>query len=324
MKFLIVDFLNLFIRGYVCNSNTNDNGEYVGGIQSTLTILQKLIREIGPDKVIIAHDGENGSKKRKEKLKKYKEGRSLPKLNQKEFKFSSPVEQKENFLFQLEEITKLLDNFPFIQLKFQNAEADDIISCCVQLLKEENKTIIVSNDRDFFQLVQKNVLLYRPAEQKKNPLYNSKRIVEEFGIHPQNFALARAIAGDKSDNLEGIFGVGLKTIAKNFPFFLDNKPYSLYDLLSTCKNKKEKFFKSIQENEQLIQKNYELMQLYSSGISEFEQVKAALLNSSPPPFKMMKFLVEARKHKIDDLNLSSLVWHSKRLSSENQIFNQRG
>jgi 5'-3' exonuclease len=42
--------------------------------------------------------------------------------------------------------------------------------------------------------------------------------VEEYGIHPTNFAIARAMAGDKSDNIEGVAGIGLKTVSKNFPF----------------------------------------------------------------------------------------------------------
>ena len=70
----------------------------------------------------------------------------------------------------------------------------------------------------------------------QNEVLNKKRIVEKFGIHPTNFALARAIVGDKSDNLDGIKGVGLPTIAKRLPFLAEEKTYSIDEVTSFCEN----------------------------------------------------------------------------------------
>ena len=63
---------------------------------------------------------------------------------------------------------------------------------------------------------------------------NKNMIVDKYGIHPTNFALARAIAGDKSDNLEGVSGVGLPTVAKRLPFLAEQKTYTLDAVKAFC------------------------------------------------------------------------------------------
>ena len=66
----------------------------------------------------------------------------------------------------------------------------------------------ISNDQDFLQLCDDKTILLRPG--KKEQVLNKKKVLEEYGIHPRNFAWARAVVGDKSDNLEGVRGLGLK------------------------------------------------------------------------------------------------------------------
>ena len=68
-------------------------------------------------------------------------------------------------------------------------------------------------------------------DQFKKRSLNKKRIFEQFEIHPTNFALARAIAGDKSDNLPGIGGAGLATVSKRFPFLSEEKSYTIQELV---------------------------------------------------------------------------------------------
>ena len=126
--------------------------------------------------------------------------------------------------------------------------------------------MIVSSDKDFFQLLDDNTILYRPVQKV---IHNRKSIIEEYGIHPNNFALARAVVGDKSDNLDGVPGIGLKTVSRRFPFFSAEKDVFLKELVEFCENQESnlKAYKSIPENEKLIKENYELMQLYSPSLS---------------------------------------------------------
>ena len=65
------------------------------------------------------------------------------------------------------------------------------------------------------QLCDEKTVLWRPV---KDEILNSKRIVEQTGVHPTNMALARAVIGDASDNLPGVKGAGFKTIAKRIGF----------------------------------------------------------------------------------------------------------
>ena len=132
---------------------------------------------------------------------------------------------------------------------------------------EDWQKVIVSADKDFIQLLDDKTLLYRPVQKE---ILNKNMVVEKFGIHPRNFALARAIAGDPSDNLPGVPRVGLGTVAKRFSFLKNEKDYFIEDLLEKCdskENKKLKIYKNILESQSLIRENYAIMQLSSPSLS---------------------------------------------------------
>ena len=99
---------------------------------------------------------------------------------------------------------------------------------------------------------------------------NRNKVIEEYGIHPQNMALARAVVGDKSDNLDGVPGIGLKTVAKRFPFMAQEEYCTIDRLVEHCEtheDSKLKVYQSIVESRELIEENYGLMQLYVPSIS---------------------------------------------------------
>ena len=152
---------------------------------------------------------------------------------------------------------------------FDSTEADDIIAYVAnhKCLKEHQK-IILSSDKDFFQLLGDKTVLYRPIQKE---ILNKRSIVEKFNIHPTNFAMARAMAGDKSDNIDGIPGLGLKTISKRFPFLREEKTATFSDIISRCKKELEekeiKAFRNILESENILRRNYQMMQLYAPLLS---------------------------------------------------------
>jgi 5'-3' exonuclease len=116
------------------------------------------------------------------------------------------------------------------------------------------------------QLCDDETVLLRPT---KNELLNKSRIIEQTGIHPTNMALARAIAGDASDNLPGIKGAGLATVGKRLNFLSDSKSYTIDEVIEYCNksSSKLKFFSNIVENQPLIEHNYKMMQLYAPQMS---------------------------------------------------------
>lgn len=265
-RVVIIDGLNMFLRSYIVVPQISKEGQPIGGTTGFLKSVQKLCREMNPTQIIVCWDGRGGSRKRKQQNKNYKEGRAPIRLNR-NFKVLTEDQEKENKIWQMERIWNYLNNLPVIQLIADEVEADDLIAylCRYSSLKDEEK-IIVSSDKDFYQLLDSKTILYRPVQKK---LLTQNNILEEHSIHPNNFAMARAIVGDKSDNLDGVPSVGLKTVAKRFPFFKNEEDVYLNDLIEFCENQEStaKVFDTVKEHKQLIQSNYNLMQLYSPSLS---------------------------------------------------------
>ena len=262
---LIIDGTNIFYRAYVVNPSLSNSGLPVGGLVGFLKSLQKLIREMKPTKVFVCWDGAGGSSRRRSVVSSYKEGRKAIRLNRSTGVSLSLEEENQSKLRQIMRLFEYLDNLPLIQLMHDGVEADDMISILCQELRGEQK-IIVSSDKDFYQLLDDETIIYRPVQ----AVFKTKKdIVEEFQIHPNNFALARAVSGDKSDNLQGVKGAGLKTLAKRFPFLAEEKDYSLTDLVDVCEEteNKLKIHEGIIDNYDKILKNYKIMQLYVPNVS---------------------------------------------------------
>jgi|TARA_R100000008_G_scaffold83939_1_gene70141 5'-3' exonuclease len=263
---MIIDALNQFLRAYIVNPTLSPNGDPIGGTVGFLKILQKLCREVKPDKIVICWDGKGGSRRRKLVNKNYKEGRKPLRLNR-DIKNLTQEEELQNKVWQQLRTMEYLNNFPVIQLVSNGVEADDVISFVAQLPDFNGwQKVIVSSDKDFFQLLDDETVVLRPTQQE---VLNKNAIIEKFGIHPTNFALARAIVGDKSDNLGGVKGIGLPTIAKRLPFLVEEKTYTIGEVSDYCTNtnSKLKAYQNIAESEDIIRENYQLMQLYSPSIS---------------------------------------------------------
>jgi 5'-3' exonuclease len=266
---MVVDGNNAFIRHYIVNPSISTNGQPIGGLVGFLRGLQKLSRMIRPDGIVVVWDGAGGSRKRKSMVKTYKEGRKPVRLNR-NIRNLDENEEAANAMWQQLRVVEYLNKTPVIQFVYPEVEADDVIAyACNMPGFSEWQKVIVSSDKDFIQCCDSSTILYRPVQDE---ILNEKEIVEQFSIHPTNFALARAIAGDKSDNLPGVSGVGLSTIAKRLPMLKEEDSFLLSDLVTYCQEKskegsKVKFYDLILENMELIEINYKVMQLYSPSIS---------------------------------------------------------
>jgi len=265
-RILIIDALNLYIRNYVINPSLSHHGQPIGGVVGTFKSLQKLVRETNPSAIIVAWDGPDGSRRRKNMDKGYKAGRKPIRLNR-AFHNLTDDEEIKNKIWQQSRLIEFLNEMPVMQFMFPEVEADDVISYVCQLPQYGgHQKIIVSNDKDFMQLCDEETVLWRPV---KDEFMNTSRIVEQVGVHPRNMALARAIIGDASDNLPGVRGVGFKTLRKRLPFMRKDDEATLADIIEFCEkdDSKLKLFDSIVESEDLIAHNYKMMQLYSPQIS---------------------------------------------------------
>lgn len=314
-RILIVDALNAFFRAYIVNPTLSPNGQPIGGVVGFLKILQKLCKETKPDLVVVCWDGAGGSRKRKAMNSNYKEGRTPIRLNR-DVRILSDNDELQNKIWQQTRVIEYLNELPIIQLMYPEIEADDLVSfvCSLPSLSNSQK-VIVSSDKDYIQILDKNVVLYRPIQEE---VLNVKKVVEDYNIHPTNFALARAIAGDKSDNLAGVEGVGLATVAKRIPMLAESNSYSIDDVVEYCREQgnKIKVYENIVNNAQLVRDNYKIMQLYSPQVSiqtkvEIEQI----FNSFQPQTNLFNFKKMMVQDGIGTLNLNLLfdtMKHTKR------------
>jgi DNA polymerase-1 len=143
-----------------------------------------------------------------------------------------------NKVWQQTRVIEYLNQTPVIQFMEPHVEADDVISYIKNTpMFSEWQKVIVSADKDFIQLLDDKTILHRPIQKE---YLNKNNIVEKFNIHPTNFALARAIVGDSSDNLPGVPRVGLPTVAKNFPFLKEEATYYLEHILKECQKPENK------------------------------------------------------------------------------------
>lgn len=263
-RVLVIDGLNTFIRSYAASPVTNENGEHVGGISGTLLSIGHAIKAINPTRVIVVFDGKNGSAKRRQLFSEYKANRKVKiRLNRPE-----AVDGEDNQLQQLMRLVEYLDVLPVTTVVLDNAEADDIIAYMVESCfhKEGEQVYIMSSDKDFYQLVSKDVIVWSPTKKK---LYFEQDVFDEYGIYPTNFVTYRALLGDKSDNIGGVNGIGEKTIQTKFGLLAESSKVSIEELLDFAKTNvgNGKTYQTLVDHEDILRRNIELMQLSESNLN---------------------------------------------------------
>ncbi len=265
-RLVIIDALNLFIRNYVVNPTLDSKGNPFGGCIGFVKSLQKICKELRPHEIVICWDGIGGSQRKKTMNKDYKAGRKPLRFNRRMIQLDEK-DQAENKIYQQMRLYEYLNELPVIQVGIDGIEADDIIAYVSRHKHYKGwRKVIVSSDKDFFQLCDGETVVFRPIQKE---VIDRGVLKIKDGIHPNNYALARAIVGDKSDNLPGIRGIGLKTVAKQFPFLLEAKQYEVSELFEYCEalDKKLACHRNILEGKKVIETNYDMMQLYSPMIS---------------------------------------------------------
>ena len=315
-RVMIIDALNAYLRAYIVDPSLSSNGQPIGGIKGFLKILQKLVRDMNPDQVVVVWDGPNGSRKRKTMDKNYKEGRKPIRLNR-AFHNLTDDEELQNKMWQQGRIIQYLNNMPIIQSMIEEVEADDIIAYITQMKYYEGwQKIIVSNDKDFMQLCDSETVLWRPTV---GEMLNKKRIVEQYGVHPINMALARAIVGDVSDNLAGIKGAGLATVKKRLDFLAEEKFYTIDEVVEYCENANSnlKFYANVADNGALVEKNYKMMQLHSPQLSVQgkDRVRYSIENFECE-FNKTEILRMMRQDGFGELNWEDLRTHLNKITRE--------
>lgn len=291
---LIVDSLNVFIRHFMVSETMNSVGEMVGGALGFVGSIGSVIGQLKPNAVVVVWEKGGASSRRKSICPQYKANRAAggnnPAMAEMSYRGDGkfrPAVDKTNKVFQIQLCTKLLKCLPVCQLYVENTEADDIIAYLTTQRfgnrEEPVRRIIMSSDKDFYQLLEDdNVRIYDPA---RKILIDKDYVETNFGVTPRNITLARSVIGDPSDNLDGVDGIGFKTISKRMPEFMDRSvdldaewleekcKESLNEIAAAKPKKKAPAcFGDIVENIDVVKRNWKLMYLGGTNALAASQI----------------------------------------------------
>ena len=216
-NFYLIDGSGYIFRAYYALPplSRKSDGLPTGAVNGFCTMLHKLLEESRsddsknkPTHFVVIFDSARKNF-RNEIYEDYKANRS---------------DTPEDLAPQFEYIRKSVKAFNVASAEMLNYEADDLIATYTdQILKKGAKVTIISADKDFMQLVKPGVRLYDPMKSK---VLGNKEVKEKFGVEPSKVIDVQALAGDSSDNVPGVPGIGIKTAAE-----LINKYKSLEKLL---------------------------------------------------------------------------------------------
>ena len=285
-RVLIIDGLNQFIRVFGAVPALNDDGEHCGGVTGFLLSTAATIRTLKPTRVVIVFDGKGGSNRRKQVYKGYKEGRTgLTKLNRLAG-YEDLEDQRVSMRNQFTRLIEYLQVLPISLTYIDYVEADDIIAYLANHYFKKEVTII-SSDKDFLQLVNPRIKVYAPTKKK---MYDEALVMEDYGVKPQNLVFYRCMEGDKSDNIDGVRGVGKKTILNKMGF-LNEDTLTLDGFMDKVKTEcDEKLSQKLTENVKTIELNYQLMQLKDPDISSsIKSNVRAIMDDHQPTLDLIEF-----------------------------------
>jgi len=176
---------------------TSSKGVPTRAVYVITNMLLKILKEKSPEFIAMTWDAK-GPTFRHELYKEYKANRPpMP----------------EDLSTQVPYVRRLVDALGLPQLEVQGFEADDIIATLAKYFGEKlgKKVVIVSGDKDLMQLISKNVVIWDPMKDETTDL---KLFSERYGIEPSQFKDVLSLAGDTSDNIPGVPGIGPKTAVK--------------------------------------------------------------------------------------------------------------
>ena len=260
-KVLIIDGLNTFIRSFSVNPAMNDDGVHIGGIAGFLKSIRYTLSVIKPTRCIIVFDGKNGSKRRRKIYPEYKAQRKIKKrLNRNVDWGTAPADEQESMKLQMGRLVEYLEYLPLTLVSIDGVEADDVMAYISKQLLLKSKIVLMSTDKDFLQLVDNRISVWSPT---KKILYTPEKVKDEYGIPSKNLLTYRILDGDKSDNINGVQGAGLKSIIKYIPSITEDNEFNAKNLLDFVNNSdsKIKLLENIKNSSNLIKRNYLLMQL---------------------------------------------------------------
>lgn len=302
---LIIDSMNLFVRAHAAYPSMSTHGYQMGGTIGFLKTLKRLVTELSPSVVYVVWEG-GGSSRRRALFSEYKMNRKPEKLNR--FYEDDIPDTEENKKHQLLTLVEMMKGVPVCQLYTSDCEADDVVAyLCRQKFRGVEK-VVASSDKDMYQLLDDKTRVY---SFHKKTYVTVDDVTKEFNIHAKNFALAKAVCGDTSDNIDGVKGIGFKTLAKLFPIVSLEQDVLIDDLIKYCHSHSEESssFRKILDNEEKIKRNWRLVYLDGSMLSQSQAGQIdRLIDSYAPKSDRMKFVKVLIREGLGDFNTEEFFY----------------
>lgn len=224
-KVMLIDGSSLIFRAFFALPNlTNADGVMTNGVYGFLTMYFKAVDEYKPDYILVAFDKKTKTFRHKE-FEDYKANRD-----------KAPNEL--NYQFGI--LKDILDSLNVRYLDIDGYEADDIVGTFASIAKDEGlETVIITGDKDYFQLVNESVVVYltRKGISQMEEI-TEETIKKDYGLNPKQLIDVKGLMGDKSDNIPGVDGIGEKRAVK---FIQDyGSMENLYENLDDISGKKTK------------------------------------------------------------------------------------
>lgn len=203
-KLVLVDGSGYIFRAFhALPPMSRADGTPVNAVYGFTAMLMKLIDDLKPDHVAVVFDVARKTF-RSDIYASYKANRSEP-----------PEELVPQFSL-VREATKAL-SLPLLEAP--GFEADDLIATYAGIAEDAGlATLIVSSDKDLMQLIRGDVTMLDPMKQRR---IGADEVFERFGVPPEKVIDVQALAGDSSDNVPGVPGIGVKTAAELIQHFGD-------------------------------------------------------------------------------------------------------
>lgn len=288
---IIVDGLNYFTRHFVANPTMSRQGHQIGGFVGFLKGLKLLNDRLSSRRVIVIWEG-GGSPRRRAIFPEYKSGRRPQRLNR---YYEDIPDTYENRDYQLKLTIESLRHAPVQQIYVSDCEADDVIGYMCRHMFRNNKIVVVSSDKDLYQLIDNNVTQWSPGQKK---LITPEEVREKFGVWPTNMCLVRSFVGDSSDGIPGVDGAGFKTMSKRFPLLQEDQSLMLQDVLDDALRHsatKVQLYKNIIDQQDIVRRNWKLMHLDIANLSgdQIKKINDSVSSYSPKKNKleMMRLLI---------------------------------
>ncbi len=201
MKLLLIDGNSVLFRGfyatYYGNIMKTSKGVYTNAVYAFANMLNKAIKTIQPDYCAVAFD-KGKHTFRHDFAPDYKAGRR---------------ETPEELVGQFQLVREMLEAYQIPYFEFDTIEADDIIGSLAK--KYQIETCVLSSDRDMLQLIDDTTSVYVMRKGMSDiTKMDEAALKEEYGLKPYQIIDYKGLAGDKSDNIKGVEGIGDKTAVK--------------------------------------------------------------------------------------------------------------